>query len=184
MEIWKTIIGYGDYAVSNKGRVKSKEREITRKKMGAYNVKERLLSQYVNKYGYKCVSLQKDNKRITLPVHRLVLTTFQPINNDDLQVNHKDGNKLNNSLDNLEWVTAKENIEHAQKMGLRTHFTKRIVKIEGNKKTYYNSVQEAEKENKCSHTQMWRWLKGKPNKKGVIFRYEYGKTDENAGKSV
>lgn len=81
----------------------------------------KILSTHLDRYGYEKVRLISiDGKRHTYSVHRLVLENFNPIDNmENLQVNHKDGNKLNNNLDNLEWVTPKENIKHAIKNNLR-----------------------------------------------------------------
>ena len=75
----------------------------------------------IDKDGYYRVRLTLANgKRRNFPVHRLVLGMFSPINNmTELQVNHIDGNKHNNTLENLEWCTSKENIHHAMRIGLR-----------------------------------------------------------------
>lgn len=69
---------------------------------------------------YQIINLSKnDTTKQTFKVHRLVLMAFKPINNmENLEVNHRDGNKKNNSLDNLEWCTPKENIRHACVNGL------------------------------------------------------------------
>lgn len=107
------------------------------KAITTYNVKEnyyfiteegKLISSYQNKElslsldkdGYARPSLRtKDSKSVRVHLHRLVLSTFSPVDNwENLEVNHKDGNKLNNCLSNLEWVTTKENIQHAWKTGL------------------------------------------------------------------
>lgn len=80
----------------------------------------RNISEYFDKDGYKKVRLSNgDGSRKVFSVHRLILETFEP-NPDSakLQVNHKDGNKANNALTNLEWVTCKENINHAYALGL------------------------------------------------------------------
>ena len=81
---------------------------------------KRNISEYFDKDGYKKVRLSNgDGSRKVFSVHRLILETFQPNpNSDQLQVNHKDGDKTNNKLSNLEWVTCKENINHAYKLGL------------------------------------------------------------------
>lgn len=80
----------------------------------------RNISEYFDKDGYKKVRLSNgDGSRKVFSVHRLILETFEPNpNSANLQVNHKDGNKTNNNLSNLEWVTCKENIDHAYNLGL------------------------------------------------------------------
>lgn len=172
MEIWKPVYGYdGLYIVSNTGRIKSIARIVERSRNGMMPVKERELSQYIDRYGYMCVSLQKDGQRKTRTVHRIVLESFN-YNPDGLQVNHKDGNKFNNNLSNLEWVTPKENIEHAEKMGLRSHYVRGVVKIENGMVTHYASVKDAIIANGTRPNQMNHWLKGNPTRKGVIFKYE------------
>lgn len=81
---------------------------------------KRNISEYFDKDGYKKVRLSNgDGSRKVFSVHRLILETFEPNSNSDkLQVNHKDGDKTNNTLSNLEWVTCKENINHAYNLGL------------------------------------------------------------------
>lgn len=82
----------------------------------------RFMSTSLDKYGYEKVALiSDDNKRHRYSVHRIVLENFNPVEGmDKLQVNHKDGNKRNNRLENLEWTTPSENIKHAFKIGLKT----------------------------------------------------------------
>lgn len=81
--------------------------------------KKREIKGYIDKYGYRRVLIYVNGKRKKYFVHRLVAEKYIP-NPDNLpQVNHKDGDKLNNCVDNLEWVTPKENIEHAIKKGFR-----------------------------------------------------------------
>lgn len=82
-----------------------------------YGLKGQKLSWNITHNGYYTVTI--NNKR--QKVHRLVLMTATKCSGAGLQVNHKDGNKANNSASNLEWVTPKENTLHAEKLGLRTH---------------------------------------------------------------
>lgn len=80
----------------------------------------KFLKQKIDRYGYLCVSLCKDGKRFYRTVHRLVATTFIPNSENKPTVNHKDENKLNNSIDNLEWMTVAENNKygtHYQRSG-------------------------------------------------------------------
>jgi hypothetical protein len=81
----------------------------------------KFLSTRLDKDGYEKVSLVCcDNKRHSFSVHRLVMENFSPIEGmENLQVNHIDGNKINNNLSNLEWCTCRENIDHAIKNNLR-----------------------------------------------------------------
>lgn len=82
---------------------------------------QKYLSPQYDKNGYVKVQMRStDNKSHRYSVHRLVLENFKPVQGmEKLQVNHKDGNKLNNKLDNLEWTTCEENITHAIQNNLR-----------------------------------------------------------------
>lgn len=106
-EIWKDIPGYeGLYQVSNLGNVKS---FFTGK----------LLKKLPHSTGYLAVVLYKDRTSKRRTVHRLVAMAFLPNPESKLTVNHKNGNKHDNSVDNLEWATHKENQRHAVKTGLK-----------------------------------------------------------------
>lgn len=99
LEIWKDVVGYeGRYQVSNLGRVRNKEGKI-------------LVPQLTRTSYYK-VTLFNGKKKGKL-IHRLVMEAF--VGQSDLQVNHKDFNKVNNCLSNLEYTTPKENIQHFRK---------------------------------------------------------------------
>lgn len=106
-ERWITISDYPDYKVSNLGRVYS-------------NLSGKILKAGMNNKGYKIVILSRNNTRTTKTVHKLVLSAFEPNNNNDL-VNHIDGDKLNNKLDNLEWCSYSGNLQHAWDTGLRKY---------------------------------------------------------------
>ncbi len=81
--------------------------------------KDKYLKPYLDrKNGYLSVALYKDGTHKNYRVHRLVAETFIPNPSNLPQVNHIDGNKLNNNVDNLEWCTSKQNIQHAWKNGL------------------------------------------------------------------
>lgn len=123
-EIWKPMPDYPDhYEISNTGLVRSKAVFIPHdgnwdKTQKGYIKKRKLHSSRLNRYGYRVVKLCKYGKCRTLTVHRLVAKSFIPNPNNHTQVNHIDGNKDNNNVNNLEWVSMSENILHAYRMGL------------------------------------------------------------------
>ena len=107
-EEWISVKGYENlYEISNFGRVKSLGNKSNHKS-------EKILKQCLSrKNGYLSVSLSKNGKTKSYRVHRLVAEHFIPNSNKLFQVNHIDGNKQNNHINNLEWITCKENIHHA-----------------------------------------------------------------------
>ena len=136
MEIWRDIIGFeGKYEVSNKGSVKT----LSYKRTG----KERILSERIVG-GYNRVALYRNNKPENKYVHRLVAEHFIPNPNNLKEVNHIDGNKLNNCVENLEWVSAKQNSTHAVISKLRVLPTYKVIQksISGQIIKQWNSVYE------------------------------------------
>lgn len=119
-EIWRPVVGFEtSHEVSNFGRV----RTIAREYAGLHGLVRRIipreLEQWKNRRGYPMVSLWIFNRGTQRVVHRLVAYAFLgPPPSPRHQVNHRDGAKTNNRLDNLEWVTPQENIRHAFDTGL------------------------------------------------------------------
>lgn len=113
-EIWKQIKEAPDCEISNFGNVRVKDRYIITLLGNTRFVPGHSISFNKKKTGYLEVPLPTEKgKRIYRLVHRLVLMTFNPVENmDQLEVNHKDENKENNKLENLEWVTSKENCNY------------------------------------------------------------------------
>lgn len=115
IEEWKDIPGYeGMYQVSSFGRVKS-VRKFRKGKHGCnIALEEKIIRPFVKnkKYNYLRVSITKDGKATKYSVHRLVAMAFIPNPNNLPQVNHKDENKENNRVDNLEWCDGKYNINY------------------------------------------------------------------------
>lgn len=111
-EIWKDIVGYeGQYQISNLGNVLSLNYMHTRK--------PHLLKTRKTYDGYNRVNLCMNGKAESVSIHSLVAKAFIPNPDNKPQINHIDGNKDNNCVSNLEWVTGKENIHHAISTGLR-----------------------------------------------------------------
>jgi hypothetical protein len=109
MEKWKQLQGYESYySISDKGRVKSNGA-----RMGGYGVK--FLKLRIKRDGYVMFRVSLNKKQVELNLHRQVALHFLPNPDNKPQINHKDFNKENNFVENLEWVTAKENIAHLHK---------------------------------------------------------------------
>lgn len=124
-EIWRDVKGYeGLYQVSNLGKVKSYSR-VVRCKGGFRTQPSKILSPQTDKKKkfYNFVRLYKNGISKLFFVHRLVAIAFIQNTKNLPQVNHKDGNKLNNNAENLEWCTASENLKHAFVIGLSTPVT-------------------------------------------------------------
>ena len=119
-EIWKDIEGYeGLYQVSNFGNVKSLSK-MWKSGSGYYIQKEIILKQQLKSKRYLGVGLTKNKKWKNFLVHRLVAEAFLENPNHYNQINHIDCNKLNNNIENLEWCSQEQNLEHAYKNGLLT----------------------------------------------------------------
>ncbi|MBH4603004.1 NUMOD4 motif-containing HNH endonuclease [Staphylococcus aureus] len=116
-EVWKDVPGYeGYYQASNLGRIKSTERIVKHNCGGPKKISGRILKGHVNKHGYLRVDLSKEGIRKSFSIHRIVAMAF--LGGTDLVVNHIDGIKTNNNINNLEYVTPQENTAHAVRTGL------------------------------------------------------------------
>lgn len=165
-EVWKDVAGFeGLYQISSKGRVKSLER-LTPGKLGSLRrTQEKMMKLQKNIKGYPTVMLHKDGKGHAKLVHRLVAYAFieNPLNLP--QVNHKDTNKENNNIENLEWITGIDNMRHAfankcfrptekqreharqeqMKIAIRRRRPVVMCTKEGEKLRCFESIREAEK---------------------------------------
>jgi hypothetical protein len=118
-EIFKDIPGWeGKYQVSNIGRIKSLPRMVVACTGKVYNRKERILKQTTNEDGYKVVYLSKEGKDYTLGVHRAIALAFIANPENKPMVNHINANRADNWVDNLEWCTNAENIQHSFNLGI------------------------------------------------------------------
>ena len=142
-EEWKDIKGFeGWYQVSNLGRVRSVERQIKNNgTLQTYN--SHILKPSITKKGYFYVVLYKQSKSKHKYIHRLIDEHFIE-NPEELPcVNHKDANKLNNNITNLEWCTYKQNIQHAYRNNLVDHSKQYKKVLDKTSGIIYCSIEEA-----------------------------------------
>lgn len=117
MEIWKEIKDLPGYYVSNYGRVKANA--ITTKFGKQVKIyPERFLNIWYSRTGYNYIDISIKGKVKRFLLHRLVATHFIPNHENKKQINHIDGDKNNNHINNLEWCTSAENLKHARDLGL------------------------------------------------------------------
>ena len=159
MEKWKSIPNYdGLYEVSSYGRIRNVRRQT-------------YLKYRVNHAGYARVHLSKNCNVKDFSVHRLVAEAFIPNPDKKSTVNHKDENKLNNCVDNLEWLTVKENINHGTCVE-RTHTKQRkqVLCVETN--IIYPSVMSLAKEFGYNFSLIARVCRGE-RKSAYGYRWKY-----------
>ncbi len=175
IEEWRDIPYHHGYQVSNYGRIKSLGNKS--------NHKGEMLLRQSTVQGYKCICLYKNKKGSMHKVHRLVALAFIPNPNNLPFINHIDGDKKNNRVDNLEWCTAKENNKHAIAMGLtppqkkgadnpRSISVKQIDPLTGDVCHVYGSTHEMESQTGFSRSNItssirrgglaygWKWETG------------------------
>ena len=169
-EKWLPLKDYeAEYYISSYGRI------ISLPKTKKFNHRDTFQLRKLTKTssGYLYLNLCKNGKKKMFGVHRLVLLTFQPPEDLFLQVNHKDGNKANNKLSNLEWTSSHENIQHAHNTGLCDNAIALCafkICVEKNKqKQIFKSMNEASRQLHISYGVIRdHVINGKPYK-GYIF---------------
>lgn len=184
MEQWKDIESYeGMYQVSNTGRVKSLKR-VTQFKGKDYTrtEQEKILTPAKHQKGYLKAQLRKNDKLKAFFIHRLVAQAFIPNPENKATVNHKNGIKTDNNVNNLEWLSNQENMKHAYDTGIRNNDKLHEAKLKpvaqymksGELVATYGSVKEAVEKNptfrqggisscclgnyKSSHGYVWKYI--------------------------
>lgn len=121
MEIWKNIVGYeGLYQVSNLGRIRSLDRISKRNSISTRRIRGTIMKTHKYTNGYLFISLCKDGEKKHFLIHRLVAMAFIPCCTEGYEVNHKNEKKTDNCVDNLEWITHKQNINYGTMIERRT----------------------------------------------------------------
>lgn len=120
-EVWKDIEGYeGRYQVSNLGNIKTLDRIVQESNGRRVHRKEKLLVKHIMYKGYERVKLYKTkDEKNTIFVHKLVASSFVLNPNNYTEINHIDGNKINNADSNLEWCSRSHNVRETYRLGLR-----------------------------------------------------------------
>ena len=159
-EEWKVIEKTLNYEISNCGEVRNK----TTKKI--------LKSQLLN--GYLGITLKTNNKKTLSKIHRLVATQFLICPDETYVVNHKDGNKTNNHVENLEWISQSENVKHAFRLGLNKGKKNKVYQytLDNVFIREYNSPIDVENEMGIPRTRILDVCEGKARKTGgYIWKY-------------
>lgn len=175
-EVWKDIQGYeGIYQVSNLGNVRSLDRVSEHRVSGKITLKGKNVAKSFNG-NYLLVNLSKEGKIKRPMIHKLVAETFIPNPQGLPCVNHKDENKLNNEVSNLEWCTYKYNSNYGTCIERsREKKEKKVIQydLNGNFIKEWKSLAEAEKVGGFNHRGISRCATGQRNKAyGYIWKYE------------
>lgn len=120
-ELWLPIENYPGYEISNYGKARSVDRLTIGPRGKQWLRLGVLLKQSIGTSGYSIIAPSKCGRNHTLMIHRLVAQAFLPNPKNKPEVNHKDGNKQNNHVDNLEWATGSENMRHSTDTELRVY---------------------------------------------------------------
>ena len=164
-EIWKSHPDIVGIEASTLGRIRILDRVVSSKKMTRF-IKGRVLKQFENVNGYLTVNISINGKWATKRVNRLVAQTFIP-NPDNLpQVNHKDCNRKNNNVDNLEWCDNSYNMQYREKFGKSLGISVMAVKLSTLEVSIFSSQHEASRVLKISQGNINNVIKGRYNQVG------------------
>jgi hypothetical protein len=185
-EIWKDIDGYeGLYQVSSGGRIRRMASSVLKSNGIYYNSKCVIRKPFITSVGYYMITLSKSGRINQYVVHRLIAAAFIPNPENKPQVNHKNLDKKDNRLDNLEWVTVSENAKHyvasgrfrppcRGRFGSKHHLSKPIHKtdLKGNILESFDAVKTAARKLGTTSSNICSCLKGR-NKTHLGFKWIY-----------
>ena len=184
-DIWKVYPEYPFIEVSNLGKVRTKDRIVTRSDGRKQFVKGKILKQQLNPNGYMYVGFRVNGKYVNLRVHRMVAITFIPNPNNYPEVNHIDCDPTNNRWDNLVWCTHKENIAYRDKLGHFVNNTPKkpvfVVNLNSFKVFRFESRCEAARQLGVNKGDVRKVIRGKINKTGGCW---FCNADKNAVEKV
>lgn len=176
-EIWKEIKDYTNYYVSNKGNILNIYEKAIKRNSKEKGIAFRILKPTIDSNGYCCICLYKNNVSKIFKVHRLVAEAFIKNPKNLPQINHKDENKLNNKVENLEWCNSFYNNNYGSR-------TKKVAKklsapvlccdINGNVIKKYKSIQSVKEDgyNPSKVCGVCKQRYGRKTHKGYIWKYD------------
>lgn len=164
-EIWKSHPEIVGVEVSTLGNVRTLDRLVSSEKYTRF-MKGRVLKKYGTSKGYLCVSIKIDGKWTMKKVHRLVAQTFLPNPNGLPMVNHKDCNRKNNNVSNIEWCDNSYNMKYREKFGEATRIPVFVIKLKTLEVSRYPSQIEASRKLEVSQGNISKVIKGKQKQAG------------------
>lgn len=168
-EEWRDVKGFeGFYMISSLGNIKSCERKVIRGDGKTLPLQEKVLKQSLRN-GYPCATLWNGGKAKNVKIHRLVAEAFISNPNAYRCVNHIDGNKTNNTVNNLEWCTHSQNMKHAHDNGLnksvhmasKAHAIKSSIPVMRSDGVVYGSMSDAARDIGCGASEVSACCSGK-----------------------
>lgn len=180
-EVWRQYLDYDFIEASNLGRIRIKDRVVKGGNGSKRSYNGHVLKQWLDRNGYLFVNFRVNGKTVNLKVHRIVAICFLP-NPDNLpEVNHRDNNPKNNSVENLEWCDHKYNIAYREKYGTAQNRPVFVVNLKTLEVSRFKSQGEAARQLGVCSPNVNDVLKGRRKQTGG---YWFCNADENAVENI